>query len=458
VYTTETVKPAHGDILDSEGNIILEQHPAANGDILDSEGNVIVEIQDGSRTYPEKGQTHSWMYFFSRIWFVGLGCMLAYTAFSYYLLKRKVATAVPFKRGIKQSEYVDSPFVLGILRPVIYLPFGMAEADRAHVIAHEKAHIRRRDHWWKPIGFLLLSIYWFNPLLWVAYILLCRDIEAACDEKVIRDMDKDSRRAYSTALLNCSVHRHRIAACPLAFGETGVKQRVKGVMNYRKPAFWVILIALVITIIVAVCFLTNPKEVLPVTVDADYIGRNWADLKFILDDSYAEGEIQISDEYILEVQEQGMWREVENLSGKQPAQQVIDVQSDSADFDSWTSINWEEIYGRLPDGTFRLRKDVTINKDSDDSETQPIYVEFTIGSTTPSPAADTVTTATYFCPPSNTMNPGSKGTSGRIKPSPACRMLEAATAFAPSCATSIVLIRFGRPRRIILRFSGSMFR
>ena len=168
VYTTETVKPAHGDILDSEGNIILEQHPAANGDILDSEGNVIVEIQDGSRTYPEKGQTHSWMYFFSRIWFVGFGCMLAYTAFSYYLLKRKVATAVPFKRGIKQSEYVDSPFVLGILRPVIYLPFGMAEADRAHVIAHEKAHIRRRDHWWKPIGFLLLSIYWFNPLLWVA--------------------------------------------------------------------------------------------------------------------------------------------------------------------------------------------------------------------------------------------------------------------------------------------------
>ena len=359
-YTSETVKQAHGEILDSKGNVIVERHPAANGDILDSEGNVIVEIQGGSRTYPEKGQTHSWMYFLSRIWLVGFGVMLAYTTVSYHLLKRKVATAVPLKRGIKQSEYVDSPFVLGIVRPVIYLPFDMAEADCAYVIAHEKAHIRRRDHWWKPFGFLLLSIYWFNPVLWVAYILLCRDIEAACDEKVIRDMDKDSRRAYSTALLNCSIHRRRIAACPLAFGEVGVKARVKGVMNYRKPAFWIILIALTVSVIVAVCFLTNPRDVLPVTVDVDYIGRNWADLKFILDDSYAEGEIQISDDYILEVQEQGMWREVENLSDKQPTQQVIDVQSDSADSDAWTSINWEEHYGHLPDGTFRLKKDITI--------------------------------------------------------------------------------------------------
>jgi len=179
---------------------------------------------------------------------------------SYLLLKRKVATAIPLEKGIKQSEYVDSPFVLGIIRPIIYLPFDMAEEDMAYVIAHEKAHIHRRDHWWKPFGFLLLSIYWFNPVLWVAYILLCRDIEAACDEKVIKDMEKDERRAYSTALLNCSIHRRRIAACPLAFGETGVKARVKSVMNYKKPAFWVILITLVVSIIVAVCFLTNPKN------------------------------------------------------------------------------------------------------------------------------------------------------------------------------------------------------
>ena len=259
-YTSETVKQAHGEILDSEGNVIVERNPAANGDILDSEGTVIVEVKDGHRTYPEEKQSHGWMHFLSRIWLVGFGVMLAYTAVSYYLLKRKVATAIPLKRGIKQSEYVDSPFVLGIIRPVIYLPFGMEEGDMGYVIAHEKAHIRRRDHWWKPLGFLLLSIYWFNPLLWVAYILLCRDIEAACDEKVIRDMEKDERRAYSTALLNCSIHRRSIAACPLAFGEVGVKARVKSVMNYKKPAFWVILIALVVSVVVAVCFLTNPKS------------------------------------------------------------------------------------------------------------------------------------------------------------------------------------------------------
>ena len=258
-YAAETSKPARGDILDSEGNVIVERNPAANGDILDSEGNVIVGIQAGIRTYPETEQTHGWMYFLSRIWLIGFCVMLAYTAVSYYLLKRKVATAIPLKRGIKLSEYVDTPFVLGIIRPVIYLPVGMAEGDMTYVIAHEKAHIRRRDHWWKPFGFLLLSIYWFNPVLWVAYILLCRDIEAACDEKVIQDMEKDERRAYSTALLNCSIHRRRIAACPLAFGETGVKARVMSVMNYKKPAFWVILIALIISVIVAVCFLTNPK-------------------------------------------------------------------------------------------------------------------------------------------------------------------------------------------------------
>ena len=259
-YTSETVKQAYGDVLDSEGNVIVERHPAANGDILDSNGNVIVEVEDGHRTYSEEKQVRGWMYFLSRIWLVGFAVMLAYTAVSYYLLRQKVATAIPLAKGIKQSEYVDSPFVLGIIRPVIYLPFGMDEADCAYVIAHEKAHIRRRDHWWKPLGFLLLSVYWFNPVLWVAYILLCRDIEAACDEKVIQDMEKEERRAYSTALLNCSVHRRRIAACPLAFGETGVKVRVKSVMNYKKPAFWVILTALIISIIVAVCFLTNPKS------------------------------------------------------------------------------------------------------------------------------------------------------------------------------------------------------
>ena len=228
--------------------------------VIDNAVNPVLESSMTPAELTSANPTQIWSFVLSQVWILGMVLMLGYTLVSYLLLKRKVATAIPLAKGIKQSEYVDSPFVLGIIRPVIYLPFSMEEGDMAYVIAHERAHIHRRDHWWKPFGFLLLSVYWFNPVLWVAYILLCRDIEAACDEKVIKDMEKDERRAYSTALLNCSIHRRRIAACPLAFGETGVKARVKSVMNYRKPAFWVILITLVVSIIVAVCFLTNPKS------------------------------------------------------------------------------------------------------------------------------------------------------------------------------------------------------
>ena len=243
-------------------DMIYTAHPQLQSGIIIID-NTVNPMLESSMTPIEPASanpTQIWSFVLSQVWILGMVLMLLYTVISYLLLKRKVATAIPLGKGIKQCEFIDSPFVLGLVRPIVYLPFGMAEADMAYVIAHEKAHLRRKDHWWKPLGFLLLSIYWFNPVLWVAYILLCRDIEAACDEKVIKDMEKDERRAYSTALLNCSIHRRRIAACPLAFGETGVKTRVKSVMNYKKPAFWVILIALFVSIVVAVCFLTNPKS------------------------------------------------------------------------------------------------------------------------------------------------------------------------------------------------------
>ncbi len=194
----------------------------------------------------------------SWIWVTGMAAMLVYLVISYLLLRRKMAEATLLRENIWQCERVESPFVLGFIRPRIYLPYAIKNADMSNVIAHEQAHIQRKDHWWKPLGFALLAVYWFNPVLWVAYILLCRDIEAACDEKVISHMEKDQKRAYSTALLNCSVHRRRIAACPLAFGEVGVKERVKRVMNYKKPAFWMIVAAVVVCAVVAVCFLTSP--------------------------------------------------------------------------------------------------------------------------------------------------------------------------------------------------------
>ena len=194
----------------------------------------------------------------SVVWLIGIASLLVYTLISYLRLKNKVSTAVRFRDNIYQSETIVSPFVLGIIRPKIYLPFNMAEQEMEHVIAHEQAHLRRKDHLWKPLGFIILTLHWFNPIMWLAYILLCRDIELACDEKVVKELDYVQKADYSQALLTCSVNRRMVAACPLAFGEVGVKDRVKSVLNYKKPAFWVIVVAIIASIVAAVCFLTNP--------------------------------------------------------------------------------------------------------------------------------------------------------------------------------------------------------
>ena len=194
------------------------------------------------------------------VWLIGAASLLLYSLASYLLLRRRVSTAVRLRDGLWQSDQIASPFLLGFFRPRIYLPFGMDEAALSYVETHERAHIRRRDHWWKPLGFLILTVYWFNPLVWAAYVLLCRDIELACDEQVIRQLGADSKAAYSQALLNCSVSRSSIAACPLAFGEVGVKQRVKNILNYKRPAFWVLLASLVACTAAAVFFLTDPVD------------------------------------------------------------------------------------------------------------------------------------------------------------------------------------------------------
>ena len=197
-------------------------------------------------------------------WIVGIVIMLAYTAISYFRVKSKIGTAVLFRDNIYQSENVISPFVLGIIKPKIYLPFNMNEQDMEHVIAHENAHIHRKDHLWKPFGFLVLTLHWFNPLMWLGYVLLCRDIELACDEKVVKEFNNEQKADYSQALLTCSVNRRVIAACPLAFGEVGVKNRVKSVLNYKKPAFWIIVVAIIASAVVAICFLTDPQSELNV--------------------------------------------------------------------------------------------------------------------------------------------------------------------------------------------------
>jgi len=215
------------------------------------------------------------------VWVLGLALMLVYTAVSYIRIRFRVKEAARLESNIYECDRVDTPFILGVIRPRIYLPSAMSDVDRQYVIAHEKAHIRRFDHVIKPLAFLLLSVYWFNPLLWIAYVLLCRDIELACDERVISDMGADIKKPYSDALINCSLPRRSIAACPLAFGEVGVKERVKSVLNYKKPAFWVIIAAVVVSIVAAVCLLTDP---LPDRVfDINSLNINDIDVEYFVD-------------------------------------------------------------------------------------------------------------------------------------------------------------------------------
>ena len=194
------------------------------------------------------------------VWLIGLGAMLLYALVSYLRLRRRVSVSLPIRDRIYLCDAISSPFILGVVKPHIYLPSGLDEVQRQNVLAHEQAHLARRDHWWKPLGFALLAVYWFNPVLWLAYTLLCRDIELACDERVIRTMDESAVKTYSTVLLACSMPRKAVITCPLAFGEVGVKERVKNALHYKKPAFWVVAASVAVCVVVAVCFLTDPEH------------------------------------------------------------------------------------------------------------------------------------------------------------------------------------------------------
>lgn len=197
---------------------------------------------------------------YSVLWLAGMAALLVHALVSAGKLKRKLATAILLRDNIYESEFVDSPFVFGVVKPNIYLPMHMDEGTAAYVIAHERAHLARRDHWWKVLGYLVLALHWFNPLVWVAYILFCRDTELACDEKVVKGLDGAARADYSQALLSCAAPKRAVAACPLAFGEGNIKMRVKSALHYKKPAFWVAAAAVLAVVIVAVCFLTNPRS------------------------------------------------------------------------------------------------------------------------------------------------------------------------------------------------------
>ena len=251
IPSAETVSPS----------IMMETAPSVQTGVpaLDQVINPVIDHSLSPAPGASANPLQIWISIMAAVWLAGAAALLLYSAISYWRLRRRVREAVILRDNIYQSENAGSPFVLGIIQPKIYLPYSVDSGALAYVIAHEQAHIRRGDHWWKPLAFLLLTVHWFNPLLWLGYILLCRDIELACDEKVIREMGSEQRADYTQALVSCSVSRRSIAACPLAFGEVGVKTRVKSVMNYKKPAFWIILASALICAAAAVCFLTNPK-------------------------------------------------------------------------------------------------------------------------------------------------------------------------------------------------------
>lgn len=196
--------------------------PIIAGDSIPGGGEISTGDTVRSASRPTLVTVMSW------IWLAGTAVMLLYALVSLFRLRRRMATATRLAGNLKQSEQVDSPFVLGLFRPTIYLPYRIEPGDLAQVVAHERAHLARGDHWWKALGFALLSVYWFHPLLWVAYHLFCRDMEAACDQRVIRGMDREGRRAYASALLRCSTKPSCSSPCPLAFGELRVRDRVKG--------------------------------------------------------------------------------------------------------------------------------------------------------------------------------------------------------------------------------------
>lgn len=207
-----------------------------------------------------QGSEDSLINIFGFVWVAGVAVMLLYMLISYLLLKRRVSERIRFKDNIWLCDRIKTPFILGIIRPQIYLPTNLSDNEKEYVIAHELAHKKRGDNIWKPLGYLILSIHWFNPLCWLAFWLYTKDIELACDERVIKNYDAANKRRYSSALLSCSVEKHMLSACPFSLDESGLKNRIKSVLNYKKPALWIIITALVVCIATAALFLTSPKS------------------------------------------------------------------------------------------------------------------------------------------------------------------------------------------------------
>lgn len=294
------------------------------------------------------------------VWAIGIIAMLVYAAFSYFRLQKKVCASLSVRDNIWICDDIQTPFILGCFKPSIYIPSGTDEAQLPYIIAHENAHLKRCDHLWKPLGYLVLAIHWFNPLVWIAYILLCRDIELACDEKVIRELNQNESISYSEALLSCSVNRRTVMVCPLAFGEVGVKERVKNVLNYKKPAFWIVAIAVVSSIVLGVCFLTNPSS-FPVKLDSVQISKA-STMDFRTNSGPTTFQLNVSeiDELSSRIKHLKIGQKDQSLQGHTPFYSLnVDTRENDritfSGFDSngnQSAILYENVYYRITDSDF----------------------------------------------------------------------------------------------------------
>ncbi len=222
------------------------------------QGSYVVTAADGVSAPPTVRSTL--VPILSCIWAAGMAALCIHAAASWLGLRRMTAVSAPWRDNVLVCDNIPTPFIFGIFSPRIYVPSSMGADSLESVLAHERAHLSRGDHFWKPLAYMLLMLHWFNPLVWLAYILFCRDLEQACDERVIRDMDISRRKGYSRALVECSLRRGIIAACPLAFGETAVKTRIKGILGYKRPALITSLAAVLAAVVLTGCFLTKPLE------------------------------------------------------------------------------------------------------------------------------------------------------------------------------------------------------
>lgn len=259
VETTFSLAP-NAQVVSIEAGAVTSQVLAEMPALDNTANRYLAKYYFEGITIPEQETAQNPMNLIASIWLCGVAVLLVYAAVSYVHIRRKVRESVRIEGNIYICDRIQTPFIFGVLNPRIYLPSSLKEVQIKNVVAHEKAHIRRLDYLWKPLGYVLFAVYWFNPFCWLAYILFCRDIEMACDERVIKDWSAEQKKEYSLVLLSFHVPGKMITVCPLAFGEVGVKQRVKGILNFKKPTFWLIAAALLFCVIIGALFLTNPKK------------------------------------------------------------------------------------------------------------------------------------------------------------------------------------------------------